>query len=85
MSVRELQTLHAWASEQAKEPANPAGERRLWRTIAREVETYQRGTVLSTPSGAPLCSICREANGRHRSLATGQYVTKHDTTEGLLW
>lgn len=85
MSVRDLQTLHTWASMQAKNPTNPAGERRLWRSIAGEVDAYQRGTVLTTPAGAPLCSICREPNGQHRSLATGQYVTNHDATEGLLW
>lgn len=85
MSVRDVQTLGVWAREQAEDRANPAGERRLWKSIAREVDAYQRGTVLTTPAGAPLCSICREPNGHHRSLATGRYVTKHDTTEGLLW
>ena len=85
MSVQELQRLHTWAQAQAQEPANPAGERRLWRQIAREVQAYERGVVTSTPAGTPLCQVCREPGGRHRSLATGRYVSEHDSSEGLLW
>lgn len=85
MSTRDLLQLQAWATTQAANVDNPKGERRLWRQISREVETYQRGTVLTTPAGAPLCTVCNETGGHHRSLATGRYVTDHVIADGLLW
>lgn len=85
MSTRDLQVLRGWAEEQAGDPRNPRGERRLWRQVAREVRAYESGGVLSTPAGSALCGVCREANGRHRSLSSGRYVTGHDASEGLLW
>lgn len=83
--MRDLLTLHTWSLSQAKRSDVPVGERRLWRQIAREVEAYERGTVTTTPAGAPLCQVCRESGGRHRSLASGRYVSGHDASEGLLW
>lgn len=85
MTTRDLVTLRGWAETQSRNSDNPRGERVLWRQIAREVAAYERGTVLTTPAGGPLCTVCREPSGRHRSLATGRYVSDHDVSEGLLW
>lgn len=84
MSAQDLQALRAWATECAADRSNPAGERRLSRQVASEVRAYER-VPATTPGGVPLCSICREPGGHHRSLATGRFVADHDASEGLLW
>ena len=85
MSARDLAQLRSWATEQADDLGNTLRERRLWRRIAGEVEAYQGGLEVSA-SGAPLCRVCREPDGRHRSTSTGRYVAGHDAAAaGLLW
>ncbi|WP_130011991.1 hypothetical protein [Serinicoccus sediminis] len=84
MSTRELHQLRTHAEQQAALPSTPSGEQQLWRRIAGEVAAYERAHVLA-PIAPGACSVCRETNGRHRSLANGRFVHEHDESEGLLW